>query len=138
MADIVRRVECYYTEIPDRPGEAAKVLDALKVAGVNLVACIGFPISTRRAELDFVPSNPRAFLVAARQAGIKVEGPEVAFLIQGEDRVGAFADVLTKLGKARIGVVAMKSVAAGRRRYGAILWVKPRYVARAAEILGAS
>jgi hypothetical protein len=138
MADVVRRVECYYTEVPDRLGAGAKVLNALKVAGVNLIACIGFPTSTRRAELDFVPSNRRAFLAAARAAGIKLEGPEVAFLIQGEDRVGAVADILTKLGQARIGVVAMKSVAAGRRRYGAILWVKPRNVARAAEVLGAS
>src|SRR3989304_4441418 len=133
MADVVRRVECYYTEVPDRPGAAAQGLNALKVARVNLIAFIGFPTSARRAELDFVPSNRRAFLTAARQAGIKLEGPDVAFLIQGEDRVGAVADILTKLGQARISVVAMKSVAAGQRRYGAILWVKPRNVARAAE-----
>ena len=138
MADVVRRVECYYTEVPDRPGAGAKVLNALKVARVNLIACIGFPTATGRAELDFVPSNRRAFLAAARQAGIKLEGPDVAFLIQGEDQVGAVADVLTRLGEARISVVAMKSIAAGRRRYGAILWVKPRNVAKAAEILGAS
>ena len=116
----------------------AKIANALKAARVNLIACIGFPTTTGRAELDLVPSNRRAFLTATRQAGIKLEGPDVAFLIQGEDRVGAVADILTRLGQARISVVAMKSVAAGRRRYGAILWVKPRYVARAAEILGDS
>lgn len=138
MADIVRRVKCYYAEVPDRPGGAAKVLNALKVARVNLIAFTGFPTTAGRAELDLVPTNARAFLAAGRQAGIKLEGPDVAFLVQGADRVGAVADILTKLGRARINVVAMKSVAAGRRRYAAILWVKPRNVAKAAEILGAS
>ena len=35
-------------------------------------------------------------------------------------------------------ITAMDAVAAGQGRYGAILWVKPRKVRKAAEILGAS
>jgi len=31
----------------------------------------------------------------------------------------------------------MNAIAAGKRRYGAILWVKPPNVAKAAKILGA-
>lgn len=46
--------------------------------------------------------------------------------------------IANKLGEARINVTAVGAVAAGRRRYGAILWVKSRDVRRAAEILGAS
>jgi len=132
----VRRVEYYYAEVPDRPGAGAKVLNALKAARVNLVAYTGFPTTEGRAQLDFVPSNERAFLAAARKAGIKLVGPKTAFLIQGDDRVGAIADIVSKLGEARLNVVAMNAIAAGRRRYGAILWVKPRNVTKAAEILG--
>jgi hypothetical protein len=138
MANAVRRVEYYYTEVPDRPGAGAKILNALKAARVNLIAYNGFPATTRRAQLDFVPSNQQAFLAAARKAGIKLVGPKTAFLIQGDDRVGVVADMLSKLGQARLNVVAMNAVAAGRRRYGAILWVKPRNVRKAAEILGAT
>jgi hypothetical protein len=129
MAEVVRRVEYYYTEVLDRPGGGAKVLTALKAEGVNLIALNGFPTSTRRAQLDFVPSNARAFVAA---------GPKTAFLIQGEDRVGAVANIVSKLGKAGLNVVAMNAVAAGRKRYGAILWVKPRNVDKAAQILGAA
>ena len=114
------------------------MLNALKAARVNLLAYSGFPTTARRAQLDFVPSNPRAFLAAARKAGIKLVGPKVAFLVQGEDRVGTVADIVSKLDNARINITAMTSVAAGRRRYGAILWVKPRNVRRAAEVLGVS
>lgn len=138
MTDVVRRVEYYYTEVPDRPGAGAKVLNMLKEAHVNLIAYTGFPTSGRRAQLDFVPSNARAFLTAARKAGIKLVGPKTAFLIQGDDRVGVVADILSNLGQARLNVVAMNAVAAGRRRYGAVLWVKPRNVAKAAKILGAA
>jgi len=136
MADTVRRVEYYYAVVPNRAGAGAKVFNALKAEGVNLIAHNGFPVSARRAQLDFVPSNGRAFLAAARKAGIKLVGPKTAFLIQGDDRVGAVADILSKLGKARLNVVAMNAIAAGKRRYGAILWVKPRNVGKAAEILG--
>ena len=132
----VRRIEYYYTEVPDRPGAGAKVLNALKAARVNLLAYTGFPTTRGRAQLDFVPSNERAFLAAARKAGIKLVGPKTAFLIQGDDRVGAVADIVSKFGQARVNIVAMNAIAAGKRRYGAILWVKPRNITKAAEILG--
>ncbi len=138
MANIVRRVNYYYTEVPNRAGAGAKVLNALKAGGVNLIAYNGFPTSRRRAQLDFVPSDRDAFLAAARQARIKLVGPKIAFLIQGEDRVGAVADIVSKLGQARINITAMQAATAGEGRYGAILWVKPRNVGKAAQTLGVS
>ena len=138
MADIIRRIEYYYTEVPNRAGAGAKVLNVLKAGGVNLIGLNGFPTSARRAQLDFVPYDRDAFLRAAKKAGIKLVGPRVAFLIQGEDRVGAVADLLSKLGQARINVTAMQAIASGAGRYGAIIWVKPRNVGKAAQALGVS
>jgi len=138
MADIVRRIEYYYTVVPNRAGAGVKVFNALKARGANLIALNGFPTSARRAQLAFVPSDRDAFLAAARKAGIKLKGPKVAFLIQGEDRVGAVAAVLSKLGQARINVTAMQAIAAGAGRYGAILWIKSRNVGKAAQALGVS
>lgn len=138
MADIVRRIEYYYTIVPNRAGAGAKVLNALKAGGVNLIAYNGFPTSPRRAQLAFVPVDRDAFLAAARQAGIKLVGPKIAFLFQGEDRVGAVAGIVSKLGQARINITAMQATAAGEGRYGAILWVKARNVGKAAQTLGVS
>ena len=138
MADIMRRIEYYYTVVPNGTGAGAKVFNALKAGGVNLIALNGFPTSTRRTQLDFVPSDRDAFLTAAQKAGIKLMGPKVAFLIQGEDRVGAVTDILSKLGQAHINVTAMQAIATGAGRYGAILWVKPRNVGKAAQALGVS
>lgn len=138
MADVVKSIEYYYTVVPDRPGAGAKVLNALKAVRVNLLAFTGFPCGAGRAQLDFVPSNQRAFRAAARKAGIQLVGPNMAFLIQGQDRVGVIADIASKLAEAHINVTAVDAVTAGRRRYGAILWVKSRNVSRAAKLLGAS
>ena len=138
MADIVRRIEYYYTIVPNRAGAGTKVLNALKAGSVNLIALNGFPTSARRAQLDFVPSDRDAFLTATKKAGIKLVGPRVAFLIQGEDRVGAVADILSKLGQAHINITAMQAIAAGAGRYGAVLWVKPRNIGKAAQALDVS
>ena len=137
MADIVRRIEYYYAIVPNRTGAGAKVFNALKTGGVNLIAVNGFPRCMRRAQLDLVPSDQGALVTVAQKAGVKLVGPKVAFLIQGEDRTGAVADVLSKLEKAQISVTAMQAIAIGAG-YGAILWVKPCDVSKTAQALGIS
>jgi hypothetical protein len=137
MADTVQRVQYFYTEVPDKPGEGAKALSVLKEAGVNLLAFSGFP-KGRRAQMDFIPTDQTAFKAAARKAKLKLVGPKTGFLIQGEDRVGAVAELMTRLADAGINVTAVDAVAAGTGRYGAILWVKPCDVNKAAKALGAS
>ena len=135
MAETVRAAEYFYVMVPDKPGEGARVLGELRSAGVNLVAYSGFP-SGRGAQLDVVPTDPAAFKAVAKQRKWKVKGPKRAFLIEGDDRVGACADVLGRLAAAKINVTAMDALAGGGR-YAAILWVKPRDVKKTASVLGA-
>ena len=50
---------------------------------------------------------------------------------------GAIAGIVAKLADAGVNITALDAVAAGAGRYGAILWVKPKDVAKAAKALGA-
>jgi hypothetical protein len=134
MADEIQRVQYFYTEVPDKPGEGAKVLGVLKEAGINLEAFVAFP-KGRRAQLDFIPTDAAAFREAAKKAKIKVVGPKTGFLIQGDDRTGAIAEIVSKLSDVKINITALHGIAAGAGRYGAILWVKPRDVNKAAKVL---
>lgn len=134
MAETIRRVDYFYILTPNRPGEAARALKALKNAGINLLAFSGFP-KGRRAQLDFIPADPAALVKAAKRAGWKLSAKKNGFLIQGEDRPGAVADILGKLADAKINVTAVDAVCAGADRYGAILWVKPPDLKRAAKVL---
>jgi len=137
MANTVKRVQYFYTEVSDKPGEGVKLLGMLKEAGVNLLAFSGFP-KGRRAQIDFIPADPAAFRAAARRAKLTLVGPKTGFLVQGEDRVGVVEELMAKLANVGINVTAIDAVAAGERRYGAILWVKPGDVQKAARVLGAT
>lgn len=135
MADTIRLVDYFYVETADRPGEGARILGALRDARVYLLAFHAFP-KGRRAQLDFVPSDPAAFKTAAKSAGWKVTGPKKALVIDGDDRVGALVGYFTRLAEAKVNVTACDALAAGAGRFGALLWVKPRDVNRAAKALG--
>jgi hypothetical protein len=136
MADVIRKVDYYYTTTPHKAGEATRILNALRVAGVNLLAFHGFP-SARKAQIDFVASNGAALVAAATAAKIKLSKPKSAFLVDGEDRPGALAGILAKLSAAKINVTAVTALSAGVGRYGAILWVKAPDAKKAAAALGA-
>ena len=47
MADTVRRLDYFAIQVPDKPGEGARILQGLKEQGVNLVAFTGFPSGKR-------------------------------------------------------------------------------------------
>jgi len=137
MADTVRVVEYFYVTAPQKPGVGAAILNELRQANVNLLAFSGFPAG-RGAQIDFVPEDPATFRAVAKKAKWKLTGPKKAFLIAGDDRPGVVAELLQKLADARINVTAVDAACAGNGRYGAILWVAPRDVAKAARALGAA
>ncbi|OGI45813.1 MAG: hypothetical protein A2151_07550 [Candidatus Muproteobacteria bacterium RBG_16_65_34] len=133
--DTIRKVDYFVAEIANKPGEAARVLDAVR--SVNLLAFTGFP-SGRRAQVDFIPEDAAAFKAAAKQAKLKIRAKKGGFLVQGDDRSGAVAGVMRRLASAKINVTAIDAVAAGGGRFGAILWVKAKDVNKAAKALQAS
>jgi hypothetical protein len=137
MSDTVRKVDYFYVVVPDKPGECFKVLSALAGEGINLLAFSGFP-SARKGQLDLVPEDSAALKLAAKKLKLKLSARKSGFLLQGDDRVGAMNETLDKLARAKINVIAMDAVSSGGGRFGAIFWVKPEAVSRAAKLLGAS
>ena len=136
MADRVRRVDYFYAEVADQPGEGARILGKLKDAGVNLLAFTAFPGVAGKAQVDFVPENSEAFAKAAKTAGITLSAKKQALFVQGTDRVGAAAELLKKLADAKINVRAANGCAA-ERGFGVIVWVRPEDFQAAAKALGA-
>ena len=136
MKDIIKKIYYFTMEVSDKPGEGAKILNTLGYAGVNLLAFSGFPRG-RRSQLDFVPENPALFRKVLTQAKLKARPKKAGFLVEGKDRPGAVADIVQKLADANINMIAMDAVRAGGGRYGAIFWVKPGDVNKAAKALKA-
>jgi hypothetical protein len=138
MADTVRSVEYRYASVPDEPGEVQGILAALEQAGVNLVAFLGFPTGDGRAQIDLVAEDPASLEDAAAKAGVTLSEAKRAFVLQGDDRVGAVADATGKLAAADINVTAAAAITDGSGRYGMLVWVAPADYDAAAEALGAS
>ena len=136
MADTIRKVDYFKALVQDKAGEGARILSAVLGEGINLLFFTGFPRG-RKTQLDFVPEDGTAFRKAARNAGLAVT-KKTAFLLQGEDRPGVIAEIVSKLADAGINVTALDAVSAGEGRYGGILWVKPTDVRKAAKALGAA
>lgn|SRR5690242_7785633 len=136
MADTLRKVDYFYATMPNTPGQGARVMNELAAAGVNLLAFSAFP-SGRRSQLDLVPEDPAKLVRAAKAMGLALSARKTAFLLTGDDRVGAVTAMLDKLGAAKINITAIDAVASGDGRFGALFWVKPPSVAKAAKLLGA-
>ncbi len=136
MADTIRKVDYWYTMTADKPGEGARILDALREERVNLLAFHAFPAGGK-SQLDLVPEDGEKLLEAAKRAGIQLSPKKTAFVVEGRDRMGACADFLTKLAEAKVNVTTCDAVIAGGGLYGALLWVGPEDAERAAAALSA-
>ena len=136
MANVVKKVAYFAMDIPNKPGEGARVLGALAEAGVNLLAFTGFPCG-RKAQLDNFPEDVAIFKKAVKAAKMETRPQKFGFLVQGDDRKGAVAELLKILAEKKINITAVDAVSAGAGRYAAILWVAPGDVSKAAKALGA-
>lgn len=137
MADRVRKVNYCYITVSSRAGHGANVLGELKSAGVDLIAFSGFPSKKGKAQLDLIADNITPVRRLAKMNGWRMSKTKKGFHIQGKDVMGAINRHIAKLAEMKINVTAADAVAAGKGRYGMILWVRPKDYARAARALKA-
>lgn len=138
MLSSVKEVEYYYTIVADKPGESRKLLDFLSEKTVNLLALTAFPVGEGKSQVDLFPDDPEVLKQAAEDAGIALVGPKKAFLLQGEDRIGALYDFHLKLSNAGINIYACNGVVDGTGRFGYIIWVDPADYEEASKVLQSS
>jgi hypothetical protein len=135
MAFTVRRVDYFYTTVEDHPGEAYKLLSMLASVGINLLAFTAVPTGPR-TQLTIFPEDTHMTVDAAKKAGIILNGPQSALLVQGDDELGALSNVHQKLYDANVNVSAASGVGDGRGRFGYVIYVRPNEYEAAARALG--
>jgi hypothetical protein len=137
MAYRIRKVNYCYVTISSRAGKGIKVLNALKDAGVDLLAFHGFPLKGEKAQIDLVADDIAGIQKVAKANDWRLSKVKKGFLVQGDDEPGAVQKVLNRLAEKNISVIAVSAVAAGKGRYGMIMWVNPKNYIRAANALNA-
>ncbi len=137
MANRVQKVNYCYAMVPARAGNASKILNALKDKGINLLAFTGFPVGKGKAQIDLISDDMPGIRRVAKKNGWRLSKVKKGFLVQGDDQVGAACRVIDKLSNEKINITAANAVTAGKKRYGMMVWVKPKDYTRAARLLNA-
>lgn len=136
MTATIRRVEYFHATVRDEPGAAYHTLTRLAGAEVNLLAFHAVPVGPDLTQLTLFPDNVERLARAAESIPLDLTGPYRAFLIQGDDHLGALVDHHRRLSDAGIGVFASSGVADGRGGYGYVLYVRGEDVEGASTVLG--
>lgn len=137
MGLTVRTAEYFYMRIEDSPEKAYELLAQLASAEVNLLAFSAVPFGPNHFELTIFPERSDTFLALAEKQGWEVAGPQHAFLVQGDDQLGALADIQQMLLDADVAIYASTGVTDGTGRFGYVIYFKEADHERAAKALGA-
>jgi hypothetical protein len=136
MAHSIRRADYYYASIRDELGAAYRVLAQLAELGVNLLAFTAVPSGPNLAQFALFPEDPNKLAAEASAAQLPLDGPYHAFLVQGDDELGALASVHEQLFHAGVDVYASSGVTDGRGAFGYVVYVREDQFEHAAEALG--
>jgi hypothetical protein len=124
MAFTIRSVKYYYVNVRDELGAAYSVLSQLAELGVNLLAFTAVPSGPSLAQFALFPEDPGKLVAQGRSAGLALDGPYHALLVQGDDELGALATVHARLVAAGIDIFASSDVTDGRGSFGYVVYVR--------------
>jgi len=137
MALTVRTIEYFNTRIQDAPGKAYEILAHLASEEISLLAFSAVPFGPDHVELTIFPDRSENFLHLAQSLGWSVTGPQHACLVQGDDHLGALAEVQKKLIDAGVSIYASSGVTDGGGHFGYVIYFKEGDYQIAAKALGA-
>ena len=135
MTANIYSVDYYYTTVEDAPGQGCRFLEAIAREEVNLVAFNAFPVGRDRTQLVIYPLNSTWLGDMARHECLRLVGPHHAFIVHGDDELGALVTIHQKLCDAEINVSSSNGVTDGCGGYRYILHVHPDDYHRALEVL---
>ena len=110
----VKRVAVRCVGIEDKPGSLQKFLAQSNLSGVDYLCFSAFSCGDNRGCAYVSTKDPKKFEDFAREAGIKTT-EAAGFIISGEDRAGAAANVLKRLAEKDIRGIAGTAMACDNR-----------------------
>lgn len=122
MALTVQTVEYFYARIAQKPEKAYELLAQLAREEISLLAFSAVPFGSHHVELTLFPDNPEHMLSAGKKLGWDLTGPQHAVLIQGDDHLGALADIHQCLDQAGVRVYASSGVTDGAGHFGYVIY----------------
>lgn len=135
MSFKIRRCDYFNVSVKDQPGEAYKILSWLAGLGVNLLAFTGVPTGPDRTLLSVFPEDPGKLSAEASRAGMNLDGPHAAVLVQGDDELGSLAAIHMKLMRSGVNVYASTGVTDGAGCFAYLIYLRSGEIDRALRAL---
>jgi hypothetical protein len=137
MALSVRTVEYFYVRIENDPAKAYELVAQLATEEINLLGFSAVPFGANHVELTLFPDRSENLLRAAEKLGWNLTGPQHAVLIQGDDHLGAVADLHRCLSEAGVKIYASSGVTDGAGHFGYVIYFSEEDHRKAARALAA-
>lgn len=120
MAARIRKVTLWRTEVENRPGALAALLEPLAAAGVDLQIVMGYriPGQRTRAAVEVAPITSRKAAAAADKVSLR-PGAAPTLLVLGENRPGLGNRVARALAESQVNIAFLIAQVVGRR-YSAV------------------
>jgi hypothetical protein len=131
----VRRAEYYRTTVADHPEEAYRLLSDFAALGINLLAFTAVPLGPDHVQLTLFPDDVSRMEAEAKRAGLKLDGPHPAIMVQGADELGVLAGLHQRLADASVPAYASSGITAGSGSFGYLVYVREDQFDRAMEAL---
>ena len=132
----VRTVEYFYTRVEGELTKPYEMLARLASEEINLLAFSAVPFGPNRVELTIFPDRAGQLTVLAKKLGWTLTGPYHACLIQGDDHLGALAEIQKTLIDAGVNIYASSGVTDGSGHFGYVIYLKEGDHVAAARVLG--
>jgi len=136
MPLLISRANYFHTTVQDQPGEAYRILSQLSAGQVNLLAFNAIP-GASHTQLVLFPDDADALLGAAEKLALTMTGPHAAFLVRGDDELGALVDIHAALYDGKINVVSSIGISSGQGTFGYVIYVRSEDFEKAAQLLSA-
>ncbi len=134
MAYSSRRIETVTVALEAKPGGLAKVFGAFRESGVNILAQWSFEMEPGKAQGIFYPQDIDAAKGVLTKMGL---APAVlgACYVEGDDRVGAYSEVLDRVSKAGVNLHACDAFGIGGK-FVSVLFADDKDIPALCKALG--
>ena len=117
------RMADFAIELPDRPGELARLAKKFRAADVSLIGIWGYGGKGQNARFYCVPESADQFRNFADSAGLNItEG--TTFYLSGSDTVGTLVRMLEEIASSGVNLHAIQCVSFNGE-FGCFVWADP-------------
>lgn len=125
MQTKAKRIQTLDVQLPTEAGALARIYSGFRESGVNVIASWGYEMRPHEARAHFYVTDLDKTKATLTKMGFKPTVTEACW-IEGEDKLGAYAEVLGQVAKAGINIGATDAFTVNGRFASVLFTAEPK------------